>query len=98
MKLAAIINRGTRKDLVDLYFILQSVPVEKIFEVASVKYRRVPGFSVSALRALAFFDDAEAVPMPQMIDQTPWTKMKRFLEKQALEAGRKKFNDFWNDR
>jgi hypothetical protein len=31
--------------------------------------------------------------MPQMIDRTSWTTMKRFLERQALEAGRQRLED-----
>lgn len=95
MKLAAIIDRGTRKDMVDLYYLLQAVSLETIFEVASVKYTRVRSFPVSAIRALAYFADAEALPMPRMLDRTPWSKMKKFLENQAMEAGRKKLSDLW---
>jgi len=95
MKLAAIIDRGTRKDMVDLYYLLQTVSLETIFDVASVKYARVRSFPISAIRALAYFSDAEAVPMPRMLDRTPWSKMKKFLEHQALEAGRKKLSDLW---
>ncbi len=95
MKLAAIIDRGTRKDMVDLYYLLQLVSLETIFEVAAVKYARVRSFPVSAMRALAFFTDAEALPMPRMLDRTPWPKMKKFLERQALEAGRKNLADLW---
>ena len=50
MKLAAIIDRGTRKDMVDLYYLLQAVSLEEIFEVASVKYSRVRSFPISAIR------------------------------------------------
>ena len=60
-----------------------------------LKYARVRTFPVSATRALAYFDDAEALPMPRMIDRTPWSKMKRFLEHQALEAGRQHLHDLW---
>jgi hypothetical protein len=95
MKLAAIIDRGTRKDMVDLYFILQTTSLETIFEVAAIKYGRVHSFPVSAMRALAYFVDAETQPMPRMLDSTPWPKMKKFLEHQAMEAGRKKFADLW---
>jgi hypothetical protein len=95
MKLAAIIDRGTRKDMVDLYYLLQTVSLEKIFEVASVKYARVRSFPISAIRALAYFTDAEALPMPRMLDRTPWSKMKKFLENQAMEAGREKLSDLW---
>jgi len=96
MKLAAIMSRGTRKDYVDLYFILQHVPIGRLFEVAAVKYARVRTFAVSAVRALAYFADAEATPMPRMIDRTAWTTMKHFLERQALEAGRKQLEDLWS--
>ncbi|MEW5767869.1 MAG: nucleotidyl transferase AbiEii/AbiGii toxin family protein [bacterium] len=95
MKLAASIDRGTRKDLVDLYYILQQVPIEHLFEVAAVKYARVRTFAISATRALAYFDDAEALPMPLMIDQTSWADMKRFLVRQAIETGRKHLEDLW---
>lgn len=95
MKLAAIIDRGTRKDMVDLFCLLQIVTLETIFEVAAVKYSRVRSFPVSAMRALAYFADADAFPMPRMLDRTPWSKMKKFLEHQAMEAGRKNLSDLW---
>jgi predicted nucleotidyltransferase component of viral defense system len=95
MKLAAIISRGTRKDYVDLYFILQQTPVERLFEVAAVKYARVRTFAVSALRALTYFAEADATPMPQMIQRASWQTIKRFLEQQALTAGRKRLENLW---
>jgi hypothetical protein len=93
MKLAAIIDRGTRKDMVDLYFILQQVSLDSLFQVAATKYAKVRTFAISATRALAYFEDAESLPMPQMIDKTPWSKMKKFLETKAVEAGRKRLED-----
>jgi predicted nucleotidyltransferase component of viral defense system len=95
MKLAAIIDRGTRKDMVDLYFILQEVSLDTLFQVAAIKYAKVRTFAISATRALAYFQDAESLPMPQMIDKTPWSKMKKFLEAKAVEAGRKRLGDLW---
>jgi predicted nucleotidyltransferase component of viral defense system len=95
MKLAAIINCGTRKDMVDLYFILQQVSLDALFQVAAVKYAKVRSFPVNAVRALSYFEDAEAIPMPQMIDKTPWPKMKKFLETQAVEAGHKRLEGLW---
>jgi hypothetical protein len=95
MKLAASIDRGTRKDMVDIYYLLQVVSLEAIFEVAAVRYARVRSFPVSAIRALAYFADAEAMPMPRMLDRTSWSKMKKFLENMAMEAGRKNLADLW---
>lgn len=42
------------------------------------------------------YDKAEVLPMPLMIDHTPWPTMKRFLEHQALAAGRKRLEDLWS--
>ena len=95
MKLAAIIGRGTKKDLVDLYFILERTSLETLFQIASLKYPLVRTFAISATRALSYFDDADAQPMPRMLDRTPWSKMKRFLEHQAMEAGRQHLEDLW---
>lgn len=95
MKLAAIMARGTRKDYVDLYFILQRAPLERLFAVAAVKYAKVRTFAISAVRALTYFGDAEATPMPQMIKRTSWIAVKRFLEREALQAGRQHLEDFW---
>lgn len=95
MKLAAIMSRGTRKDYVDLYCILQQTPLDRLFAVAAVKYSLVRTFAVSAVRAMAYFADAETTPMPQMIDRTSWATMKRFLESQSMEAGRSNLEDLW---
>jgi hypothetical protein len=96
MKLVAIIDRGARKDFVDLYYILQSISLEELLKVAATKYARVHSFPVSAVRALAYFTDAENMPMPRMLDRTPWSKMKKFLENLAIEAGRMRLADLWN--
>ncbi len=96
MKLAAIIGRGTRRDLVDMYYILRHVPLDRLFRVAAKKYPQQASFPVMAIRGLAYFEDAETFPMPRMIDKTPWAQMKKFLEKQALEAGRKKLEKYWD--
>ncbi len=61
-----------------------------------IKFDRVRPYPISAARALAYFEDADALPMPRMIDKTPWKKMKRFLERQAMEAGRKNLEGFWS--
>jgi predicted nucleotidyltransferase component of viral defense system len=89
MKLAAVIDRGTRKDLIDLYFVLQHVALDEVFGVAAKKYPRVRTFATSAVRGLAYFEDAQALPMPRMIDKTSWAEMRKFLGGKALEAGRK---------
>lgn len=90
MKLAAILSRGTRKDYIDLYFILQQKNILQLFEIAAQKYPYNAAFPVFAVRALSFFDDAEAEPTPRMIENVNWENVKTFLEKQAMDVGRKR--------
>jgi predicted nucleotidyltransferase component of viral defense system len=95
MKLAAIIDRGSRKDMIDLYYLLQKTTLEELFQVAATKYAPIHSFAVTAIRGMAYFADAERQPMPQMIDKTPWSKMHKFLDQKAMQAGRLHFEDLW---
>jgi len=89
MKLAAILSRGTRKDYIDLYFILQQKSLTQLFEVATIKYPYNAAFPTFAVRALSYFDDAEAELMPRMISQVKWEEVKSFLDRKAMDVGRK---------
>ena len=89
MKLAAILSRGTRKDYIDLYFILHHTSLVHLFEVAAIKYPHNSAFFTFAVRALAYFDDAESDPMPRMIKQVKWEQVKVYLDEQAIDVGRK---------
>lgn len=95
LKLGALFNRASRKDLVDLYFILHHVSLEDLFRVASKKYPLVPSFPYLALDGLGYFADAEMFPMPEMIDQTSWKQMKEFLTLQAADGKHQNFARFW---
>lgn len=75
MKLSAITQRGSRKDFVDLFALgTRHRPLTELIEL----YRRK--FDIQdvghVLFALAYFDDAEAEPMPQMLWEPSWEDMK----------------------
>jgi hypothetical protein len=60
MKLIAAAQRASQKDYFDLYYILQSISLSKLFEIAQKKY---PSFNpVIYLKALTYFDDCEIDP------------------------------------
>lgn len=84
MKVSAVTQRGTRRDFVDLAFILrQGLPLANLLEL----YRRK--FSVSeighVLVALAYFDDAEREPMPTMLLPCDWEDLKAELRIQLRQ-------------
>jgi len=78
MKIRAIIGRGTRKDFVDLYYLLQLFSIEDIMALFRKKYPDVNDFI--AIRSLTYFEDAEQAPMPMMMDKSvTWESMKSHI-------------------
>ena len=79
MKVNAIIGRGTRKDFIDVYALLQHYSLTELMEFYKQKY---PEFSeYRALLSLTYFDDAEMQEMPVMYIDTPWETMKTTIVK-----------------
>ncbi|MFT4666192.1 MAG: putative nucleotidyltransferase component of viral defense system [Gammaproteobacteria bacterium] len=74
MKLSAITGRGSRKDFIDLYFILQQFSLPQVFEFYNSKFPDGTDFLV--FKSLTYFDDAEIEPMPRMLKQIDWEEIK----------------------
>ncbi|MBR1474332.1 MAG: nucleotidyl transferase AbiEii/AbiGii toxin family protein [Muribaculaceae bacterium] len=82
MKLNAITGRGSRKDFVDLYFLLQHYSLSELLEFYHRKYQGAEEFLV--LKSLNYFVDAEAQPMPRMLVDVEWEEIKRHITEQAI--------------
>lgn len=82
MKIGAIIGRGSRKDFVDLYAICRRIPLRRLLSLGPGKFKDSCDFNLQALRALAFFDDAEQEPA---LPGTPWSwhEVRSFFESQV---------------
>jgi len=77
LKVNAILGRGTRKDFVDMYFLIQHYGLPQIFAFYKEKY---PNYSeYRALLSLTYFEDAEQNPMPRMFKDVSWEEMKRSI-------------------
>ncbi len=74
MKISAITNRGTKKDFIDLYFLLQQFTFQEFIELYKTKYPDAVMFTT--LKSLAYFDDAEPEPMPYMLKDVSWEQVK----------------------
>lgn len=77
MKIAAIVNRGTKKDFIDLYTLLQSFSLDNILDMYSRKYSDGSLFIV--MKNLIYFDDAETDPMPNVLNDATWEDVKDCL-------------------
>ena len=74
MKINAITNRGSRKDFVDLDFLLARHSLSEMFEWYLSKYRGAN--PALAMRSLVYFVDAETMPMPRMLVPFEWEAAK----------------------
>ncbi len=74
MKISAIINRGTKKDFIDLHFLLQEMSLNHILDLYDKKYS--DGSRFIAIKSLTYFEDAETDPMPFMFNDITWGNVK----------------------
>ena len=82
MKLAAISERGAKRDFIDLYFILQNTSLDKILQFYDKKYKTLASNLVHIKKSLVYFTDAEGDPMPKMIMAISWQEVKNFFKKE----------------
>jgi len=83
MKINAITNRGTRKDFVDLAFLLGHFGVDEVFRWYEAKYQDAN--PALALRSMCYFADAETMPMPRMILPFDWEDAKKKIGESVRE-------------
>jgi predicted nucleotidyltransferase component of viral defense system len=79
MKIAAVTQRGTKRDFVDIYALGTK---HRTLEDMLRLYRRKYSLDnvVSALYGLAHFSDAESEPMPRMLWTVGWSDVKQTIQ------------------
>lgn len=81
MKINAIEGRGTKKDFIDMYFLLQHYSLKEILAFYAEKYPENSIFR--ALMSLSYFEDAEEQFMPKMFSDIEWEDIKHFISKKV---------------
>ncbi len=91
MKIDAISSRGSRRDFIDLFFILQdlNLDLKEFFKYYHDKYSQENYNLFHILKSLVYFEDAEKEPELIMLRQFSWEHMKNFFIEQI-----KKFKNF----
>ena len=86
MKINAVMGRGTKKDFVDVYFLLRHYTFEEIMQFYLQKY--TDGSEYRALLSMTYFADADPQPMPYMFQQVEWEKIKEEIKQQVAMYNR----------
>lgn len=80
MKLAAITSRGTKKDFIDIFFLLNIYSLPEMLEFYEKKYHDGSVFLV--LKSLTYFEDADQDETPKMYVAYDWEKTKTKIIKE----------------
>lgn len=83
MKLNAITGRGTKKDFIDLYFLLKHFTLNKMMDFYSKKYSDGSAFLV--IKSLSYFEDANDDEMPFMLEHADWHDVKEEITSETLK-------------
>lgn len=85
MKLGAIAARGSKKDFIDLYFLCQKIELKEILKLFVKKYKEV-NFEITHLfKSLCYFEQAEKEPLPKMLKEASWERIKIFFQKEVRD-------------
>ncbi len=79
MKLNAIIGRGSKKDFVDLFYILKEFLLTELIEFYNLKY--MDGSKFLVIKSLSYFEDADNEEMPFMFQKITWEEVKNNIIK-----------------
>jgi hypothetical protein len=74
MKLNAIAGRGSRKDFIDLYFLLKKYSLNEMLDFYKQKY--IDGSEFMVIKSLNYFEDADSEEMPIMFEKISWNEIK----------------------
>jgi len=79
MKVLSVIQRGSKKDFVDLYFIIRKLRLSAndLIKLFTKKYGKFNPLIIH--KALVFFEDANNEPDLIMIKKTDWSKIKQYF-------------------
>lgn len=82
-KLQTIGIRGSKKDFIDLFWLLKRFSLEELFEKLKQKYPGVDYSQPHLLKSLVYFANADGQPMPRMHQKVSWEARKKELEKKV---------------
>lgn len=81
MKLAAVTKRGSKKDFVDIYFLLKEFSIQQMLENFKKKYSNAETYMT--VKSLTYFADADLNEMPVLLKDknVKWEEMKEVIRK-----------------
>ena len=83
MKIDAVSSRGSKKDFVDIFFLLKKYSLEKIIGFFEKKYADINYNKLHILKSLVYFAEADNEPIPIMIQDIDWEEVKKDMQEKV---------------
>ncbi len=83
MKLSAIAGRGSKKDFIDLYLLLDHFTLREMMNFYLQKFPDGSEFLV--LKSLMYFDDADSEAAPKMFVDLTWKEIKHQIRDEVIK-------------
>lgn len=83
MKIDAVSSRGSKKDFIDIFFLLKKYSLEKVIGFFEKKYADINYNKLHILKSLVYFAEADNEPMPIMIRDIDWEEVKKNMREKV---------------
>lgn len=93
MKIAAVSDRGTKRDFIDLYCIIaiyKRCTLKDALRFYDQKFKLLHQNKLHLLKSLTYFEDAEKERTPRMLAPVEWREVKRFFETEVKRLSTEK--------
>lgn len=84
MEIDAICSRGTKRDFIDLYFLIKKFTPDKILKFYDKKYGKLSNNIYHILKSLNYFEDANPQVSPKMLIPVSWEEIKKFFQTEVI--------------
>lgn len=83
MKLDAVSSRGSKKDFIDIFFLLKQFPMNELIGFFEKKYSHIQYNKLHILKSLTYFSEAEDEPFPKMLVDVSWEDVKETMRSET---------------
>lgn len=83
-KLLTVSSRGSKKDFIDIYFLLQEYDLDQLFAKLKEKYPESDYNQFHILKSLVYFADADGQPSPRMHKKVDWEQIEDEITRKVV--------------
>lgn len=93
MKIAALGDRGTKRDFIDVYYLSKIYTLDSMLSFYNQKYGDLEDKSYHLIRSFDYFRDADNDVMPKMLEPTLWEEVKIFFHRESMRLAKSELEE-----